>query len=188
MIRSIGTLLAGIFFCVTIPLGAVAQIASAPDTSKAPPLDKILYWGTGGLGLVGPGFGLLTKGTYAWGSSSISAKLERGAKSNLLGGTINEILGASLFYGWQSVNRNTLFRIAAGPAYFKRTQGMSDWFTQTDSTGSSSHFGAEMEVEAMGKFSTVGISFIAGVMAAKDILYPIFTFNLSFGKLTYEEQ
>jgi hypothetical protein len=157
------------------------------QTDSSAKRDNKLYWGTGGLGLVGPGFGLLTKGTYALGSSSISAKLERGAKSNLLGGTINEILGASLFYGWQSVNRNTLFRIAAGPAYFYRTQGVSSWITQTDSTGSSSHFGAEMEIEAMGKFNTVGISFIAGVMAAKDILYPIFTFNLSFGKLMYDE-
>jgi hypothetical protein len=171
---------------LVLPQQMHAQTAPTNDSSVT--RDNKLYWATGGLGLVGPGFGVSFKGTYAWGFSSISAKVQGGSKTNLFGGDVNEVYGAGISYGWQSVNPNTLFRIAAGPAYYKQTRGTTAFFGfGTDSLSSIYRFGGELEIEAMGKFSSVGFSFIASLLAARDILYPSFTFNLSFGKLIYNE-
>jgi hypothetical protein len=177
-------LLIALCTAITLPQHLHAQA----DTTSNVGSDNKLYWATGGIGHVGRGFGGLLKGTYGWGWSSVSIKAEGGSKSNPFGGEIDKIYGGSVSYGWQSVASTTLVRIAAGPAYYQRTRGQSAFFGfGIDSTSSIYRFGGTFEVEVMGKFSTVGFSFIAGLMAARDILLPSFTFNLSFGKLIYRD-
>lgn len=130
-------------------------------------------WGTLGVGAVGPGIGGLFRLTYQWDAhSSVSAKLEGGSEFNIWGPS-NDVSEGSIYYGYSLMSTYTIARVAAGPAYFERT----------DHALSFTRFGLGFEAEGMLKYKFVGLGVMFTYMYAKDISFPGLTINLSVGKL-----
>lgn len=147
---------------------------TAPTTNTE---NRELFWGTVGVGAVGPGIGGLLKATYAWGHSSISAKVEGGSefRISIFGkAPQNEVTEFSIYYGRQMISDWYILRLAAGPAYFERIHDPEPTFYR---------FGIGAEAEAMAKFDVIGVGIMASVMVAPDIFFGGITINLHFGKL-----
>ena len=139
--------------------------------------DTRLCWVTGGIGIHSLGASFITKLTYSWGNTNLSAKYA-GASCFCLGsdgGNNNHLEEIGIFYGKQEFTRGILGRFAAGISYVPeaRTYGK-------EVRG----FGVGGESEIIFKASPIGIGLMLSTLVVPFRFWAIgVTLNIHLGKL-----
>ena len=142
--------------------------------------DKELYWFSFGVGSFGPGYGFLGKATYAWGVSSISAKishseiLETTSDLPYKYSTPGEVSEYGLYFGRQALFQNAIARIAVGVAYFNGRRNYDQFFHE---------LGVGAEVEGILMISPVGLGIMGSAMISPKFVYVGISLNAHLGKM-----
>ncbi|MDP4221291.1 MAG: hypothetical protein Q8916_11275 [Bacteroidota bacterium] len=153
---------------------SVVDSSGRSDRAADSSATKKLFWVSAGGGVISSFLGADLKATYAWGSSSISAKACAATELSIFGSPDNEMEEYGIYYGMQSYNDWGLIRVAAGPSYY---HGLRNGYENIH------NFGAGLEAEAMLKFKYIGLSLMATVMLNPQFIYAGFLLNFSVGIL-----